>query len=502
MSSAGKRRGSGVALILAGAMAVVCGHTTFGAERRQPNVILILIDDMGWRDVGFMGNSFVETPALDALARGGLVFTQAYASAPNCAPTRACLMSGQVTPRHGVYTVVDPRQPPGSPWHKLLAAESNSDLATEVVTIPEALGGAGYATAFFGMWNLGRGRRGPTTPGGQGFETVVFPENLGFAKDAYHDNAGNYLSDRLTDELLAFVEKERDRPFFVFYADHAVHAPYDPPADLVGKYERKGERDRRDHAAYAATIEGVDRNVARIVATLDRLGLREETIVVFTSDNGGTPQFTPPLRGSKGQLYEGGIRVPMVVSWPGRVKPGSTDLPVATVDLYPTLLDLCRAAAPPAQPLDGTSLAGFLAGEAPPERERLFWHFPCYVGKATPSSAVREGDWKLVEFFEDGGHVELFNLRDDPHEQNDLAAAEPKRADTLTKTLRAWQEATGAAIPKAVNPAYDPAAVRPRGGPGAGGGGGGPQGSRPGEKGGKRDGEGRRLGGSGRREVA
>jgi arylsulfatase A-like enzyme len=483
-------------------MAVVCGHTTFGAERRQPNVILILIDDMGWRDVGFMGNRFVETPALDALARDGLVFTQAYASAPNCAPTRACLMSGQVTPRHGVYTVVDPRQPPGSPWHKLLAAESNSDLATEVVTIPEALGAVGYATAFFGMWNLGRGRRGPTSPGGQGFETVVFPENLGFAKDAYHDDDGNYLSDRLTDELLAFVEKERDRPFFAYYADHAVHAPYDPPADLVGKYERKGERDRRDHAAYAATIEGVDRNVARIVATLDRLALREETIVVFTSDNGGTPQFTPPLRGSKGQLYEGGIRVPMVVSWTGRVKPGSTDLPVATIDLYPTLLDLCRAAAPAGQPLDGTSLAGFLTGGAALQRERLFWHFPCYVGRAAPSSAVREGDWKLVEFFEDGGHVELFNLRDDPHEQNDLAAAQGQRADTLTKTLRAWQAATGAAIPKAVNPAYDPAAVRPRGGPGAGGGGGGPQGSRPGEKGGKRDGEGRQPGGRGRREGA
>jgi len=491
-----------VELILAGAIAVVCGHTTFGAERRQPNVILILIDDMGWRDVGFMGNRFVETPALDALARGGLVFTQAYASAPNCAPTRACLMSGQVTPRHGVYTVVDPRQPPGSPWHKLLAAESNSDLATEVVTIPEALSGAGYATAFFGMWNLGRGRRGPTTPGGQGFETVVFPENLGFAKDAYHDDAGNYLSDRLTDELLAFVEKERDRPFFAYYADHAVHAPYDPPADLVAKYAGKGDGDRRDNAAYAATIEGVDRNVARIVAALDRLALREETIIVFTSDNGGTPQFTPPLRGSKGQLYEGGIRVPMVVSWPGRVKPGSTDIPVATVDLYLTLLDLCRAAAPAGQPLDGTSLAGFLTGGAALQRERLFWHFPCYVGKAAPSSAVREGDWKLIEFFEDGGHVELFNLRDDPHEQNDLAAAEPKRADTLTKALRAWQATTGAAIPNAVNPAYDPAAVRPRGGPGAGGGGGGPQGSRQGEKRGKRDGEGRRPGWRGRMEGA
>jgi arylsulfatase A-like enzyme len=217
-------------------------------------------------------------------------------------------MSGQVTPRHGVYTVVDPRQPPGSPWHKLLAAESNSDLATEVVTIPEALRGAGYATAFFGMWNLGRGRRGPTTPGGQGFETVVFPENLGFAKDAYHDEEGNYLSDRLTDELLEFVERERDRPFFAYFADHAVHAPSDPPTDLVakyeGKYEGKGDGDRRDNAAYAATAEGVDRNVARILAALDRLGLREETIVVFTSDNGGTPQFTPPLRGSSSMRTE------------------------------------------------------------------------------------------------------------------------------------------------------------------------------------------------------
>ncbi len=486
--------------LLVGAVAAEEG-SALGAEQQQPNVILILIDDMGWRDVGFMGNRFVETPALDALARGGLLFTQAYASAPNCAPTRACLMSGQVTPRHGVYTVVDPRQPPGSAWHKLLAAESNSDLATEVVTLPEALGAAGYATAFFGMWNLGRGRSGPTTPGGQGFETVVFPENLGFAKDAYHDDEGNYLSDRLTDELLLFVERERGRPFFAYFADHAVHAPYDPPADLVAKYVGKGDGDCRANAAYAATIEGVDRNVARIVAALDRLALREETILIFTSDNGGTPQFTPPLRGSKGQLYEGGIRVPMVVSWPGRVSPASTDIPVATIDLYPTLLDLCRAEAPAGQLLDGTSLAGLLAGKATLERERLFWHFPCYVGKATPSSAVREADWKLVEFFEDGGHVELFNLRDDPHEQNDLAAAEPERADTLTKTLRSWQAATGAAIPNAVNPAYDAAADRPRGGPGAGGGGG-PQGGRQGLKGGKREEDGRRQGGRDRLEGA
>lgn len=456
------------------ALALDCEETAAEPARRPPNVILILMDDMGWRDVGFMGNPFVETPALDALAREGLVFTQAYASAPNCAPTRACLMSGQVTPRHGVYTVVDPRQPPGSPWHRLLASESKSDLATEVVTMPEVLREAGYATAFFGMWNLGRGRRGPTTPGGQGFETVVFPDTLGFAKDAYHDDDGNYLSDRLTDELLGFMARERDRPFFAYFADHAVHAPYDPPADLVAKYERKGNgNDRRDNTAYAATIEGVDRNVARIVAALDRLALREDTLVIFTSDNGGTPQFTPPLRGSKGQLYEGGIRVPMMVSWPGRVKPGSTDIPVATVDLYPTLLDLCGAGPPADQPLDGTSLARLVLGGDAPERDRLFWHFPCYVGRAAPASAVREGDWKLVEFFEDGGHVELFNLREDPHEQEDRSAREPERTAALTSTLHDWQSATGAAIPTAANPAYDPRAERPRGGQAGGGGAGG-----------------------------
>lgn len=459
-------------LLLASVGAFVGDGAAVAAEHRQPNVILILLDDMGWRDVGFMGNSFVETPALDALARGGLVLTQAYASAPNCAPTRACLMSGQVTPRHGVYTVVDPRQPPGSPWHKLLAAESKSDLATEVVTMPEALRAAGYATAFFGMWNLGRGRRGPTTPGGQGFDTVVFPDTLGFAKDSYHDDEGNYLSDRLMDELLEFIERERDRPFFAYLADHAVHAPYDPPGDLVTKYERKTDGDdRRDNAAHAATIEAFDRNVARIVAALDRLALREDTLVIFTSDNGGTPQFTSPLRGSKGQLYEGGIRVPMMVSWPGSVKPGTTDIPVATIDLFPTLIDVCRAEPPTDQPLDGTSLAGLFLGGDAPRRDRLFWHFPCYVGRATPSSAVREGDWKLVAFFEDGGHVELFNLRDDPHEREDLSDREPERTAALTKTLRAWQAATGAAIPTVANPAYDPRVERTRGGQAGGGGG-------------------------------
>jgi len=449
------------------ALAAACGTVAPAAERRPPNVILVLMDDMGWRDVGFMGNSFVETPHLDALAGRGIVFTQAYASAPNCAPTRACLMSGQYTPRHGIYTVVDPRQPPGSPWHKLTAADSRSELATEIITIPESLRARGYVTGFFGMWNLGRGRQGPLTPGGQGFDTVVFPETVGFAKDAYFDDRGDYLSDRLTDEVLAFVERNRDRPFFVYLADHAVHAPFDPKPDLRATYEKKAAAgaDRRDDPAYAATIEAVDANVGRIVATLASLGLTDDTVVIFTSDNGGTQRYTPPLNGSKGQLYEGGIRVPLVVAGPGVTRPGSrSDVPVASIDLYPTLLELSEAAAPEAQLLDGVSWAALLRGGPPPERKRLFWHFPCYVGKAAPSSAVREGRFKLIEFFEDGGRVELYDLEADPGETRDLAALMPARARALADTLHVWQRETAAAMPRGANPAYDPDARRPQGG--------------------------------------
>jgi len=435
--------------------------------RRPPNVVLILMDDMGWRDVGFMGNTFVETPNLDRLAKRGLVFTQAYASAPNCAPTRACLMSGQVTPRHGIYTVVDPRQPPGSPWHKLRAADSRSELATEVVTLPEALQSRGYATAFLGMWNLGRGRSGPVTPGGQGFDTVVFPENLGFAKDAYFDADGNQLSDRLGDEVLAFIERQRETPFFVYLADHAIHAPYEPEPHLLARYEKKAAatNDSRNDAAQAATIEAVDRNVGRIVERLERLGLTDDTVVIFTSDNGGTSQYTPPLKGGKGELYEGGIRVPLVVAGPPVAKPGtSCDVPVASIDFYPTLLELAGASLPAGRVLDCASLVPLLGGRADLARRDLFWHFPCYVGRATPSSAIRAGTFKLIEFFENGGRFELYDLAADPREERDLAATQPETTQALATRLRGWQRETAAAMPLGPNPSYDPASDRPRGG--------------------------------------
>lgn len=441
-------------------------------NHRPPNIILILMDDMGWRDVGFMGNRFVETPHIDRLAKTGLVFTQAYASAPNCAPTRACLMSGQYTPRHGIYTVVDPRQPPGSPWHKLQAAESKSELATNLVTIAESLRDGGYATAFFGMWNLGRGRTGPVTPGGQGFQKVVFPENIGFGKDEYFDDDKNYLSDRLTDDVLKFVDENRERPFFVYFTDHAIHAPFNPKPDLLAKYERKAaaNNDRRDDPACAATIEAVDQNVGRIMEHLKQLKLSEDTVVIFTSDNGGTQQCTPPLRGGKGELYEGGIRVPLVVTGPGVKKLGGTcDAPVTSVDFYPTLLELAGIKPTAGPSLDGVSLVPLLHGAPTLGRKRLFWHFPCYVGRATPSSAIREGDFKLIEFFEEGGRVELFNLKNDPNEEKNLAEIMPDKAASLAKTLQAWQKETHALLPPGPNPNYDPKAARPRGGQGNGG---------------------------------
>ena len=452
--------------------------TPVSAGERPPNIVLILMDDMGWRDVGFMGNDFVETPNLDRLASRGIVFNAAYASAPNCAPTRACLMSGQYTPRHGIYTVVDPRQPNGSPWHKMLGSESRSELDPGVITVAESLRAGGYATAFFGMWNLGRGRSGPVTPGGQGFDKVVFPENIGFGKDAYFSERGDYLSDRLMDSVLEFVEQNRDQPFFVYLPDHAVHAPYEPKPELLKKYEQKAAsgQDRRNDPEHAATVEAVDQNVGRLMQALERLRLTDNTLVIFTSDNGGTNTYTPPLRGGKGQLYEGGIRIPLVVAGPGVKSPGSSsDVPVASIDWYPTLLELAGLQ-PPQQTLDGTSLVPLLKGENKLPRDRLFWHFPCYVGRNGPVSAVRMGDWKLLEFFEDGGRRELYNLASDPAEENDLANSNPQQLRKLTAILDDWQSTTNAAIPTESNPGYDPSTARSGGGKGGGGKGGGGKG--------------------------
>ena len=435
-----------------------------GVDPTPPNVVLFLIDDMGWRGVGFAGNPHIDTPNCDRLAREGMVFTQAYASAPNCAPTRACLMSGQYTPRHGVYTVVDERHLPGSPHHKVLATESRAELPTESVTIAESLRAGGYATGMIGMWNLGRGKSGPFTPTGQGFEVFKEPKSLGFEKDAYQRADGAYLSDEFTTAGIEWMEANRARPFFLYMAYHDVHAPYDPKPELAEKYRKKSEELGVEiDADHAATVEALDQNVGRILDYLDEKRLAENTIVLFTSDNGGTRQYTAPLNSGKGSLYEGGIRVPFVLRGPGIAAGLESAEPILSMDVYPTLLDFAGLAAPESHRLDGASLRPLLSGEAGSlARERVFWHFPCYVGGNGPSSAMRQGDWKIIEFFE-SQEVEIYDLSTDPGEQNDLGRAMPEKAQELASALHAWQEETGASRPTDLNPRYDASIQRVRG---------------------------------------
>lgn len=412
----------------------------------RPNLVVILIDDMGWRDTGFAGNETIQTPNLDRLAKSGIVFTQAYAAAPNCAPTRACLMTGQYTPRHGVYTVLDERHTPGQPNHKIMASASKAELNSEAVTVAEALQDAGYATGMVGMWNLGRGRRGPRVPTSQGFDSYVQPKDLGFERDAYFNSDGEYLTDRLTDAAIDFVRKQ-NAPFFLYVAYHAVHAPFDPKPELVGRYDL-GEK-----APYAATVEALDQNIGRLASVLP-----QDTLIFFTSDNGGTRRYVEPLRGGKGTLYEGGLRVPAFAAGPGIEANQQTTEPISTIDVLPTLLELADTSSPVS--VDGVSLVPLWNNEAL-GRDALYWHFPCYVGQGTPSSALRKGDYKLIELFE-SGTIELYDLSKDPAEEQNLAQAETQLAEQLHNELKQWQAALNAPRPTEPNPDYDPASARKR----------------------------------------
>lgn len=441
--------------------AILLAFLAIGPAAAAPrtNLLVILADDLGWRDTGFAGNRFIETPRLDALAREGVVFKEACASAPNCAPTRACLMTGQYPPRHGVYTVVDERHMPGSPQHKVIAADSRSELATEAVTSAELLRDGGYATGMVGMWNLGRGRRGPTTPDGQGFTFSRQPKELGFENDACKDGNGRFLTDALADEAVSFIRGNKDKPWFLYFAPHAVHAPYDPKPELLEKYRAK--HDASGNPAHAATVEELDTAIGRIIDAIASLGMTERTLVVFTSDNGGEPDLVAPLRGGKGSLYQGGLRVPMLVRGPGVKRAVSCDVPVLTMDLFPTLLDYAGIRIPD---VDGESLRPLLTGSGKLRRADLFWHFPCYTGRFGPMSAIRHGNFKLLENFETGT-AELYDLSKDPAEKENLATQRAEVSRDLLERLHAWQKATHAPRPTDPNPAYDPSARPGRGNP-------------------------------------
>lgn len=441
----------------------------------KPNIVFFFIDDMGWTDVGFMGSEFYETPNIDKLSREGMVFRSAYANAPNCAPSRACLMSGKYGPRHGIFTVGDPKR--GNHKHRRLEPAPNKTvLDDKFITIAEALKTNDYTTASMGKWHLG------ADPRTQGFDVNVAGREWGSPSGGgYHspykypnlrnDEEGEYLTDRLTKEAINFIGKNKDKPFFLYLTHYAVHTPIQGRADLVAKYQSKAKTEHHRNAKYAAMVESVDHSVRDVLAELDRLSLADNTIVIFFSDNGGHSGATSnhPLRGAKGMLYEGGIREPLVVRWPGVTKAGSeSNEPVIGIDIYPTLLAATGTTKPDGYELDGVSLVPVLKDKtAKLDRKALFWHFPCYLqGKGdpaggpfrtTPAGAIRMGDWKLIEWFETG-RLELYNLAKDIGEQNELSKSNPDKLAELHTAMKAWRTTVSAPIPTTPNPQYQPGA--------------------------------------------
>lgn len=434
---------------------------------RDTNVVLIVADDLGYADLACYGHPFHETPALDRLAAEGLRCTRGYANAPNCAPTRAALMSGQYAPRTGVYTVNTSSR--GKAKHRrLVPIENRRTLADGVVTLAEVFREAGYVTACMGKWHLGE------DPRSQGFDVNVGGCRWGHPK-SYHapyrnpamkdGPEGEYLTDRLGKEAARFVGEHADEPFLLYLPFYAVHTPIRPRADLEEHYAGKeGAEDH--HVGYAAMVTALDQAVGRVLAALDEHGVAEDTLVVFLSDNGGHARFTDmaPLRGSKGQLHEGGVRVPWIVRWPGRVEPGSTsDVPQVGLDLFPTLCAAAGVEVPGGKVLDGVDLLPLWTRGEAPEREALFFHFPAYLQaylpeqgrwRITPSGALVTRRWKLIERFEDG-RLELYDLLADPGETDECSAEHAEVAARLRDRLVAWRAEVDAPLPTEPEPAYE-----------------------------------------------
>jgi arylsulfatase A len=432
------------------------------ASARPPNVIVILVDDLGWRDLGCQGSEFFETPHIDRLAAAGMRFTTGYAACTVCSPTRAAMLTGQYPARLRITDWIPGHQRPDA---KLLPPDWTKHLPLETVTIAERLKTAGYATASIGKWHLG----GPEhSPEHQGFDENKGGYDRGQPPSYFapyriptlpEGPKGEYLTDREAAEAVTFITAHRDGPFFLYLPHYCVHTPIQAKPDMTAKYAAKeapAQQPRND--AYAAMVESVDDCLGRIVATLDELGIRDQTAIVFTSDNGGLANVTDtrPLRAGKGSAYEGGVRVPLIVSWPGVTKPGSeSDVPVITPDIPATVLALTGVGPEPGQPIDGRDLSAVLAGGTL-DREALYWHYPHYhPGGATPSSAIRAGSWRLVHFYEDD-RDELYDLATDPGETTDLAAKQPDRARALREQLDTWLAEVGGQLP-VPNPSHDPA---------------------------------------------
>jgi len=430
---------------------------------RKPNIIFILADDLGWAELGCYGNNFNETPNLDKLAADGVRFTQAYAAAPVCSPYRAALLTGQYPARVGITDYLRP--------------DDANHLSTDHVTIAEMLKRAGYKTGIIGKWHLtGYANHGAREfpPEAHGFDETIISENRGIDGGSYfypyHFNreiekrlpGKEHLLDRSNLEAVEFIERHKDEPFFLYHSRYAVHTRLHGKDELVAKYQSKpgageGPRADRNNPHLAAQLEVVDEGVGMIIRKLDELGLADDTIVIFTSDNGGqsgksrSVTSNHPLREGKSTLYEGGIREPLIIRWPKIITPATVcTIPTINIDFYPTLLEAAGIKPYPSQHLDGVSIMPLLKDpSAAPKRDKLYWHYPLskphFLGGRS-TGAIRAGDWKLIEFF-DTGSVEMYNLADDIGEQRDLAGQMPEKCGQLQKLLADWREEVGAKTP-------------------------------------------------------
>ncbi|WP_414664958.1 sulfatase [Horticoccus sp. 23ND18S-11] len=459
------------------------GATIHAATGARPNIVFIMADDLGYTDVGCFGSRYYETPHIDRLATQGTRFTN-YHQHQNCAPTRAALMTGQYSPRTGVYTVggIDRFD-----WSKrpLRPVDNVTNLPLDRTLLPQALKAAGYTTGIFGKWHLGQ--QGEYLPGKRGFDEAIVSMGVHFNFETIPPTAypkGQYLADFLTDRAVDFIRRNRAAPFFLYLPHFGVHSPHQAKPELIAKFKAKAGVGGHNNPTYAAMIASVDESVGRVMAVLDELNLADNTLLIFTSDNGGVGGYVregvkkdgsdvtdnAPLRSGKGSLYEGGTRVPFVVRWPGRVKAGATcDTPAIHVDIYPTLVEAAGGRLPATQVFDGESLLPLMRNvSARLTRDAIFQHFPGYLGagvdswRTTPVSLVQAGDWKLMEYLEDG-RLELYNLRDDIGETKNLAATSPEKAAELHARLNAWRAAINAPMPTK-NTGADAAAKKKGGG--------------------------------------
>jgi arylsulfatase A-like enzyme len=439
-----------------------------GLKAQKPNIILIFADDLGYMDCGFTGSKIFETPNLDALSKKGMVFKNAYAGAGNCAPSRACLMSGQYGPRHGIYAVGSTTRGPIAKM-KVVPVKNNQQLKSNIVTMAEALKSNGYATALFGKWHLGEGSE--HKPQAQGFDEYFDSrgKNPNEKRNDPTDPKGIYS---LTQKAIDFMINKKDSPFFIYLSHHAIHSDIEARPSSIAKFKKKGLNEKM--ALYAGSIYDLDDGVGLILDQLKKQGLEENTLVVFTSDNGATQESSQePLRGSKGGYYEGGIREPFIAYWKNKIIPFTNETPIINLDLYPTFLDVAQAEIP--LYLDGESLLPIFENKTKTtKREAIFWHFPGYLDvpvirgrdndfRTRPVTVMRKGDWKIHLYHEEwllesekeknknGKALEIYNLKEDEGEHINLSKSNPEKKDELLTDLLAWMKKTNAPMPTIID---------------------------------------------------